>query len=140
MLKQLLILDVKIEKLWRFMAETCYSQEQDDSSSRKLLLEEAKRHLKNFMKPAKDLYAKEYPRVLMLLGEPTDVVEKAFDEMKNSRLEQAEGTLLANRGMFYEVIGRTEEAIDCYKSALAIEDDDRLWDIKLAKYRLERLT
>ena len=90
------------------------------------------------MKPAMTLYAKEYPRVLMLLGEPTDVVIKAFDEMKNSRLEQAEGTLLAHHGMFYEAIGRTEEAIICYKSA--IEYDEQLWDIKLAKYGLKRLT
>ena len=120
------------------MAEISYSREKDISDSRQGLLEEARRYLEDFLKPAMKLYAKEYPRVQMLLGEPTDVVEKAFDEITNSRLEQAEGILLANRGMFYEVIGKTEEAIDCYKSA--IEDDDRLWDIKLAKYRLERLT
>ena len=122
------------------MAEISYSREKDISDSRQGLLEEARRYLEDFLKPAMKLYAKEYPRVQMLLGEPTDVVEKAFDEITNSRLEQAEGILLANRGMFYEVIGRTEEAIDCYKSALAIEDDDQLWDIKLAKYGLKRLT
>ena len=122
------------------MAEISYSREKDISDSRQGLLEEARRYLEDFLKPAMKLYAKEYPRVQMLLGEPTDVVEKAFDEITNSRLEQAEGILLANRGMFYEAIGRTEEAIDCYKNAIAIEDDDRLWDIKLAKYGLKRLT
>ena len=84
------------------------------------------------------LYAKEYPRVLMLLGEPTDVVEKAFDEITNSRLEQVEGTLLAHRGMFYEVIGRPDEAIDCYQKAVDVGDDEVL-DIKLAQYGLKRL-
>ena len=120
------------------MAEIYYGHEQDDSSSRRQLLKEAKRYLEDFLKPAMKLYAKEYPRVLMLLGEPTDVVEKAFDEMKNSRLEQAEGTLLAHRGRFYEVIGRTEEAIALYQKAVDV-GDRRVPDLKLARHGLKRL-
>ena len=120
------------------MAGNYYGHEQDDSSSRRQLLKEARRYLEDFLKPAMKLYAKEYPRVLMLLGEPTDVVEKAFDEITNSRLEQVEGTLLAHRGMFYEVIGRTDEAIDCYQKAVDVGDDEVL-DIKLAQYGLKRL-
>ena len=120
------------------MAEIYYGHEQDDSPSRRQLLKEAKRYLEDFLKPAMKLYAKEYPRVLMLLGEPTDVLEKAFDEITNSRLEQVEGTLLAHHGRFYEVIGRTEEAIDCYQKAVDVGDDEVL-DIKLAQYGLKRL-
>ena len=120
------------------MARYYYSNEQDDSPFRQNLLKEARRYLEDFMKPVMKLYAKEYPRVLMLLGEPTDVVEKAFDEMKNSRLEQAEGTLLAHRGRFYEVIGRTEEAIDCYQKAID-KSDYRVPDVQLARRGLKRL-
>ena len=120
------------------MAVNYYGHEQDDSSSRRQLLKEARRYLEDFLKPAMKLYAKEYPRVLMLLGEPTDVLEKAFDEITNSRLEQVEGTLLAHRGMFYEVIGRPDEAIDCYQKAVDVGDDEVL-DIKLAQYGLKRL-
>ena len=121
------------------MAEIYYGHEQDDSSSRRQLLKEAKRYLEDFLKPAMKLYAKEYPRVLMLLGEQTDVVEKAFDEIKSSWLEQAEGTLLAHRGMFYEVIGRTEEAIDCYQKAVD-KSTYQVPDLQLAKHGLNRLT
>ena len=120
------------------MARYYYSNEQDDSPFRQNLLKEARRYLEDFMKPTMKLYAKEYPRVLMLLGEPTDVVEKAFDEMKNSRLEQAEGTLLAHHGMFYEAIGKTEEAIDCYQKAVGV-GDRRVPDLKLARHGLKRL-
>ena len=120
------------------MARYYYSNEQDDSPFRQNLLKEARRYLEDFMKPVMKLYAKEYPRVLMLLGEPTDVVEKAFDEMTNSRLEQAEGTLLAHRGRFYEIIGRTEEAIDCYQKAVGV-GDHRVPDLKLARHGLNRL-
>ena len=124
--------------MWRFMAGNYYGHEQDASSSRRQLLKEAKRYLEDFLKPAMKLYAKEYPRVLMLLGEPTDVVEKAFDEITNSRLEQAEGTLLAHHGRFYEVIGRTEKAIAFYQKAID-KSDYRVPDVQLARRGLKRL-
>ena len=121
------------------MAGIYYSLEQDYSSSRRQLLESAREYLEDFAQPAKEYHAIEFPRVLMLLGEPTDVVEKAFDEIKSSWLEQAEGTLLAHHGMFYEVIGRTEEANDCYQKAVD-KSTYQVPDLQLAEHGLKRLT
>ena len=129
----------EVSWIWEFLSAEYYSVREDTAETTRPLLEQAKVYLEDCKKPGIKFFAKEYPRVLMLLGETDDVVEQEFIEMRGSSLERAEGSLSAHLGRFYEEIERADVAIESYINAVE-NGDPQVRDIKMAERGLRRLT
>ena len=126
--------------VWEFLANEYYRNSPQSLEAQELL-EQAKKFLESHQnqKGSRGFYATELPRVLALLGEPVESVERAFSTISSNKLENAEATIWAHKGRYYEDIGEREQAIWCYKNAQSAPNKRTKADI-MAEKGLERLS
>ncbi|XP_067930428.1 uncharacterized protein [Watersipora subatra] len=103
-------------RYWSYLVRCFYTLEPDSSTTTRHYLEEAKTVIREAMIPGCAFAPMFYPRILMLLGDKHEDVEKSFDHIWiHGSYKQL---YKSDKGLFYETIGEKEKAKECYEAVI----------------------